>query len=50
MTRLPSLILTAVIAVSFTLKASVEEAWLVARFEGYDAYRTRTHRFIPWID
>jgi protein-S-isoprenylcysteine O-methyltransferase Ste14 len=44
-----ALILTAAIAVFFTLKATVEEAWLTARFEGYAAYRTRTRRFIPWI-
>lgn len=46
---LAALIVTAAIAVFFRLKASVEEAWLTGRFEGYPAYRARTRRFIPWI-
>ena len=44
-----ALIVTAAIAVFFKLKASVEEAWLMARFDSYAAYRARTRRFIPWI-
>ena len=31
------------------LKARREEAWLSERFAGYDAYRARTHRFIPGV-
>ena len=44
-----ALIATASIAVFFVLKSSLEESWLLQRFEGYAAYRTRTRRFIPWI-
>ena len=38
-----------VLTVFFRLKSSREERWLLDRFEGYAAYRTRTRRFIPWI-
>lgn len=31
------------------LKARREERWLVARFPGYDAYRRRVRRFIPFV-
>jgi protein-S-isoprenylcysteine O-methyltransferase Ste14 len=31
------------------LKARREEAWLSARYPGYDAYRGRTSRFVPGI-
>ena len=33
----------------FELKSRREEAWLDRRFAGYDAYRSRTRRLIPWI-
>jgi protein-S-isoprenylcysteine O-methyltransferase Ste14 len=39
----------ALLFVFFDLKRRREEAWLVARFPGYAAYRARTHRLIPWI-
>jgi protein-S-isoprenylcysteine O-methyltransferase Ste14 len=31
------------------LKARREEAWLSARYPGYDAYRSRTSRFVPGV-
>ena len=31
------------------LKARREEAWLVERYPGYEAYRARTSRFLPGI-
>jgi protein-S-isoprenylcysteine O-methyltransferase Ste14 len=31
------------------LKARREEAWLSARYPGYEAYRSRTSRFVPGI-
>lgn len=40
---------TALLAGFFLLKSTREEAWLMERFPGYPAYRTRTKRFIPWI-
>jgi protein-S-isoprenylcysteine O-methyltransferase Ste14 len=33
----------------FDLKRRREEAWLVERFPGYVAYRSRTRRLIPWV-
>ena len=33
----------------FRLKSAREEAWLVARYPGYDAYRSRTRRMLPFI-
>jgi len=39
----------AVLLAFFDLKRRREEAWLVARFPGYDDYRARTRRIIPWI-
>ena len=38
-----------VLVAFFTLKSMREEAWLERAFAGYDAYRRRTRRFIPWI-
>lgn len=46
---LPALVGAVVLAGFFALKSSREEAWLVERYPGYPAYRTRTRRFIPWI-
>jgi len=40
---------TAVLAAFFYLKSAREEAWLETRYPGYEAYRARTPRFIPWI-
>ena len=31
------------------LKSRREEAWLAERFPGYQAYRSRTRRLIPWL-
>jgi protein-S-isoprenylcysteine O-methyltransferase Ste14 len=39
----------AVLLVFFDLKRRREEAWLSERFPGYEAYRARTRRLIPWI-
>ena len=33
----------------FDLKRRREEAWLVGRYPGYAAYRTRTRSIIPWL-
>lgn len=39
-----------VLALFLRLKSVREELWLAARFDGYDSYRARTRRFIPWLD
>jgi protein-S-isoprenylcysteine O-methyltransferase Ste14 len=33
----------------FRLKSAREEAWLVARYPGYEAYRGRTRRMLPFV-
>ena len=33
----------------FDLKSRLEEGWLAARYPGYDAYRARTRRLIPFL-
>jgi protein-S-isoprenylcysteine O-methyltransferase Ste14 len=44
------LVLTALLAVFFELKARREEAWLVGHYPEYDAYRRRTPRkLLPWV-
>ena len=43
------LLLAAILAVYMSAKARHEEELLVARFDGYAAYRNRTKRLIPWI-
>ena len=45
----PALLGTAVILGFFRLKSAREEAWLVARYPGYEAYRARTRRFLPFV-
>jgi len=30
-------------------KARLEERWMVQAHPGYDAYRARTRRFVPWM-
>ncbi len=45
----PSLAVALIIAGFFDLKARREEAWLAEQFAGYDAYRARTRRLIPWL-
>ena len=42
-----ALILTAVLAVFFDLKARREEAWLAQRYAGYADYMSRTRRLVP---
>jgi protein-S-isoprenylcysteine O-methyltransferase Ste14 len=37
------------LAVWMDLKARREEAWLLARYPGYAAYRARSRRFVPRI-
>jgi protein-S-isoprenylcysteine O-methyltransferase Ste14 len=46
---LPALSLALLTVVFFTLKSVREESWLLDRFDGYAAYRERTHRFIPGL-
>jgi protein-S-isoprenylcysteine O-methyltransferase Ste14 len=43
-----ALVLTGVLAGFLYLKSTREEAWLESRYPGYEAYRARTPRFIPW--
>lgn len=38
-----------VLAIFFRFKAGREEIWLADQFDGYDEYRSRTRRFVPWI-
>jgi protein-S-isoprenylcysteine O-methyltransferase Ste14 len=45
----PALALAAVLAIYLYAKSRREERWLVERFEGYQAYRIRTRRFLPWV-
>jgi protein-S-isoprenylcysteine O-methyltransferase Ste14 len=33
----------------FRLKSAREEAWLAEAYPGYDTYRTRTRRMIPFL-
>ncbi len=44
-----ALVAAAVLFVVLELKRRLEERWLVSRYPGYAAYRTRTRRLIPWI-
>ena len=46
---LPALIGAAVLAGFFDLKSRREEIWLVEQFAGYDSYRSRTRRLLPWV-
>jgi protein-S-isoprenylcysteine O-methyltransferase Ste14 len=49
-TSIPSLILTAALAVLWWRKSMLEEHRLAARYPDYDAYRGRTpRRFLPFI-
>ena len=45
----PALAATGLLTAFFELKSRREEAWLAARFDGYEAYRRRTRRFLPWL-
>ena len=42
-----ALALAVALALLLDLKARREEAWLSGRYSEYEAYRRRTHRFIP---
>lgn len=46
-TSVPAAVATAALAVWLDLKSRREEAWLRGRYPEYEAYRRRTHRFIP---
>ncbi len=41
--------LSLVLLAFFRLKSAREEAWLVEAYPGYDAYRARTKRMIPFL-
>jgi protein-S-isoprenylcysteine O-methyltransferase Ste14 len=45
----PAVLGAAVILGFFRLKSAREEAWLVARYPGYEAYRRRTRRMLPFL-
>jgi protein-S-isoprenylcysteine O-methyltransferase Ste14 len=38
-----------ILALFFRLKSGREEIWLADQFDGYDEYRARTRRFVPWL-
>ena len=42
-----TLLLAAGLALFFHLKSLREEAWLTARYSGYEAYMSHTKRFLP---
>ncbi len=44
-----ALVLAGITGVFLDLKSRREEVWLAERYPGYDAYRRRTHRFLPGI-
>ena len=46
---LPALGVALGLAVWLDLKSRREEVWLRSHHPGYDAYRARTHRFVPGI-
>jgi protein-S-isoprenylcysteine O-methyltransferase Ste14 len=37
------------LGVFFDLKSRREEGWLAEKYRGYEAYRRRTRRLIPWL-
>ena len=39
----------AVLGAFFNLKSRREEVWLAERYSGYEEYRTRTRRMLPWL-
>ena len=45
----PAFAAAVVLGVFFRLKSGREERWLADKFAGYDDYRTRTRRFVPWL-
>ncbi|MGZ6341032.1 MAG: methyltransferase family protein [Candidatus Limnocylindrales bacterium] len=38
-----------VLGLFFDLKSRREEVWLADQFPGYDSYRRRTRRLLPWV-
>lgn len=46
---LAALAATLVLLAFFDLKSRREEAWLADQYDGYDAYRSRTRRMLPWV-
>ena len=38
-----------VLAALFDLKSRREEVWLLEQLDGYDRYRARTRRLLPWL-
>jgi protein-S-isoprenylcysteine O-methyltransferase Ste14 len=46
---LPAVAATLLLAIYLDLKSRREEGWLADRYPGYDAYRSRTRRFLPGI-
>jgi protein-S-isoprenylcysteine O-methyltransferase Ste14 len=46
---LPALAATALLLGFFDLKSRREEVWLAESYPGYDAYRARTRRMLPWV-
>ncbi len=46
---LPAFLAAAVLAAFFELKSRREERWLAEELAGYDQYRLRTRRLVPWL-
>lgn len=46
---LPALAGAALLAIFFDLKSRREEAWLAEELPGYERYRRRTRRLLPWL-
>ncbi len=46
---LPALAAAAFLAAFFELKSRREELWLVERLPGYERYRRRTRKLVPWL-
>ena len=44
-----ALAVTVALVIFADLKSRREEAWLVGQFGGYEAYKRRTRRLIPWL-
>lgn len=45
----PAIAVAFVLLGFFRLKSAREEAWLAAAYPGYDAYRARTKRMLPFV-
>lgn len=44
-----SVLAAAALAGVLMFKASIEERWMLQAHPGYEAYRARTSRFVPWL-